>query len=298
MARIRTIKPEFWTSEQVVTCSPLARLLFVGLWTFADDNGIHPAAVRRLKMEVFPADTFDDATITGLLAELVNAGLVREYDADGERFWIVTGWHRHQRIDRPTFRHPLPTDATANGSAIRRTLAEDSSNARRAVADASTTDWNGLESNGTGLELERKQTQQEGDASKGAQGSPTSGQSKAAPKFTDDDLKLAQEMFDGIRAIHPDARPPNFDRWANSLRLLRNDGRDRTPEQIRATLAWIRADSFWKTNVLSPDKLREKWDTLQVKLREAQNAQRTNVRTTTSNANGTYRPVSNRRATF
>lgn len=34
MARIRTIKPEFWTSEQVMGCAPLARLLFIGLWNF------------------------------------------------------------------------------------------------------------------------------------------------------------------------------------------------------------------------------------------------------------------------
>ena len=127
MARIRSIKPEFWTSEQVVMCSPLARLLFVGLWTFADDGGVHPASVRRLKMEVFPADAFDDATVTGLVGELLNAGLVREYDANGERFWFVTGWHRHQRIDRPTFRHPLPPNAAENVSPIRRTLGEDSS---------------------------------------------------------------------------------------------------------------------------------------------------------------------------
>ena len=65
--------------------------------------------------------------------------------------------------------------------------------------------------------------------------------------------------------------------------LLRGDGRDRTPEQIRTTLAWVRADSFWKSNVLSPEKLREKWDTLQVKIREAQNAKRTSGNAKTTN---------------
>ena len=46
MARIRTIKPEFWTSEQVVDCSPTARLLFIGLWNFCDDGGVHPDLKR------------------------------------------------------------------------------------------------------------------------------------------------------------------------------------------------------------------------------------------------------------
>ena len=54
MSRIRTVKPEFWTSEQIIACSPIARLLFIGLWNFCDDNGVHPASYIRLKAEVFP----------------------------------------------------------------------------------------------------------------------------------------------------------------------------------------------------------------------------------------------------
>ena len=56
MSRIRTVKPEFWTSEQIIACSPIARLLFIGLWNFCDDNGVHPASYIRLKAEVFPPD--------------------------------------------------------------------------------------------------------------------------------------------------------------------------------------------------------------------------------------------------
>ena len=59
MSRIRTIKPELWTSEQVVSCSPLSRLLFIGLWNFCDDHGVHQASYIRIKAEVFPADNFD-----------------------------------------------------------------------------------------------------------------------------------------------------------------------------------------------------------------------------------------------
>ena len=42
MARIRTIKPEFWASEQVMDCKPVTRLLFIGLWNFVDDFGRAP----------------------------------------------------------------------------------------------------------------------------------------------------------------------------------------------------------------------------------------------------------------
>jgi hypothetical protein len=70
MSRIRTIKPEFWTSEQVIACSSNARLLFVGLWNFCDDNGVHPASYIRIKAEVFPADNLDVNEIKNCVNEL------------------------------------------------------------------------------------------------------------------------------------------------------------------------------------------------------------------------------------
>lgn len=108
MARIRTIKPEFWTSEQVVECSPTARLLFIGIWNFCDDAGIHPDSVKRLKMEIFPSDAIADAEIRAMVDELINAGLLEHYTVANQGFLRVTGWVKHQKIDKPTFKHPLP----------------------------------------------------------------------------------------------------------------------------------------------------------------------------------------------
>jgi len=135
MARIRTIKPEFWTSEQLAECSPTARLLFVGIWTFADDGGVHPDSAKRLKMEIFPADDFTAAEVEAFLQELVATGLVKRFESEGQSYLWVTGWH-HQKIDRPTYRHPQPS------------LADDSTSARRVVGEAaaSPTPRNGVES--------------------------------------------------------------------------------------------------------------------------------------------------------
>lgn len=83
MARIRTIKPEFWTSEQVMTCSRDARLLFIGMWNFADDAGIHPASPVRLKAQVFPGDDISTNALRALVDELKGAELISEYEADG-----------------------------------------------------------------------------------------------------------------------------------------------------------------------------------------------------------------------
>src|SRR3990167_10707587 len=132
MSRIRTVKPEFWTSEQVVSCSPLARLLFIGLWNFSDDHGVHPASYVRLKAEVFPVDNFSIEEIKRWVSELIANDLLREYSVDDKSYWIVTGWEKHQRIDKPTYRHPLPLSALKK-------IEDTSSNIRRALDDYSPT---------------------------------------------------------------------------------------------------------------------------------------------------------------
>jgi uncharacterized phage protein (TIGR02220 family) len=142
MARIRTIKPEFWTSEQIVECSPVARLLFVGIWNFCDDRGIHHASVKRLKMEVFPSDAITDDAIDAMVGELQAVELLRAYEVDGKGYWQVTGWEKHQKIEKPTYRHPVP---------VSNKPLEISPPPQRAVAEASPTPRprNGMESKGS-----------------------------------------------------------------------------------------------------------------------------------------------------
>ncbi len=105
MARIRTVKPEFWSSEQVMECSPIARLLFIGLWNFCDDAGNHVASSKTIKAEVFPGDDISSSDVRRLLDELSLNGLIEFYAFGDKDFLHVTGWH-HQKIDRPTFKHP------------------------------------------------------------------------------------------------------------------------------------------------------------------------------------------------
>lgn len=145
MARIRTIKPEFWSSEQVMDLSIPARLLFIGLWNFCDDGGVHPASIRTLRAEVFPGG--DELDVDALIDELVNAGLVMTFEANDKRYWYVTGWKRHQRIDKPNKKHPQP-DGTAPCKYPHAPEFNDSSaTIRRKLAD-----WSTPEGKGKGVE--------------------------------------------------------------------------------------------------------------------------------------------------
>jgi len=117
MARIRTIKPEFWTDEKVVELSAFARLLFIGLWNFCDDDGRVAFSPRRLKMQIFPSDTLD---IELLFKELASSRLVEIYIVSEVSYIQVSGFSKHQKIDKrsvskippPTshHNHPIPPD--------------------------------------------------------------------------------------------------------------------------------------------------------------------------------------------
>lgn len=101
MARIRTIKPDFWTSEQVMDCKPLTRLLFIGLWNFADDYGRALVAPRTIKAQVMPGDDVSGDDVQTMLNELNSFGLISFYSADGKEYFEITGW-KHQKIDNPS----------------------------------------------------------------------------------------------------------------------------------------------------------------------------------------------------
>lgn len=99
MARIRSIKPEFWVDDQMVDLSSWARLLFIALWNFVDDDGLIEFKPKRIKMQVFPAD---DVDVTAELDSLISMGRLTVLDSDqGPVLW-VTNWSRHQVVNRRT----------------------------------------------------------------------------------------------------------------------------------------------------------------------------------------------------
>lgn len=109
MARIRSVKPEFWKSDQIVELSRDARLFFIGLWNFCDDQGVCKNSPRTLRMEIFGGD--DDITsdtIRRLLAELINMSLVGVYAVDGVEYIHVFTFKTHQKPERPSYKHPKP----------------------------------------------------------------------------------------------------------------------------------------------------------------------------------------------
>lgn len=111
--RIRSIKPEFWRSQDIASLRRDVRLLFIGLWSYVDDNGVGIDDYRQVAADLFALEDDPIAarefTREGL-ATLCAAGLVARYTCAGKAYLYITGWH-HQRVDRPSKpRYPTPSD--------------------------------------------------------------------------------------------------------------------------------------------------------------------------------------------
>ena len=96
MARIRTIKPEFFTSEDIVSLSPLARLFYVSLWCEADREGRLDWRIGTLKMRYFPGDNCD---MQALANDLIDGGLIVVYEVDGKQYAEIPSFKTHQIIN-------------------------------------------------------------------------------------------------------------------------------------------------------------------------------------------------------
>lgn len=87
---------------------------------------------------------------------------------------------------------------------------------------------------------------------------------KKTAEVTEEAVRLAEKLRDSIQLNYPDMIPPtesHLRQWARDLDFLhRIDGKPW--DAIEDLLAWSQQDPFWKANILSAGKFREKWNTL------------------------------------
>src|SRR5690606_21414127 len=104
MPRIRSIKPEFWEDHRLARdLTREQRLLYIGLWNLADDEGRFAAHPRRVLGALFPYDEdIGPEFVEEALQALARTGRLVLYSIDGERYAQLTKFASHQRINRPS----------------------------------------------------------------------------------------------------------------------------------------------------------------------------------------------------
>ena len=244
MAKIRGVKPDYWTDEDIVDLSMPARLLFIGLWTHACDNGHLQDKSKQIKMRVMPGD---DVNVAELLRELESAGRICRNDG-----WItVPNFAKHQRPDKrfwqtceaPGCAKPSDSQPETRGAHHERPTSTPRSHV---VVSSGPLD----EGDGDGEVMVS-----------GSEGETTRELALAeAPR--EDVERICEHLAQRIEA-NGSKRPPVTTKWRDAARLM-IDRDGRTEHEIHGAIDWCQDHEFWRSNVHSLPKLRTQYDTLRL----------------------------------
>lgn len=105
MARIRTIKPDFFFDEKITELDHKARLAFIGLWCYADKEGKMEDKPKVLKAKLFPYENIDFDKILTVLADV---NMISRYAVEGKNFLIINNFQKHQRPHHTEKKSEIP----------------------------------------------------------------------------------------------------------------------------------------------------------------------------------------------
>lgn len=108
MARIRTIKPDYFRHEglqdlEAANPGKHTMLTFAALWGHCDKAGRFIWKPRTLKLDILPFLDFDMAQTLHLLWQ---SGFVRKYVVDGVEYGEISSFEKHQRISGKEAQEP------------------------------------------------------------------------------------------------------------------------------------------------------------------------------------------------
>lgn len=140
MARKRMIDPAIWESEDFSKLSFFARLVWIGLFSNADDEGRGKGNSAYIKSHIFAYD--DNLTITEIeeaIHEIEKSMSVRFYEVDGKRYYQLTNWHKFQTINRPSPSQIPAENNTLNDNSVsvQGNINESSNNSQQQDTDIS-----------------------------------------------------------------------------------------------------------------------------------------------------------------
>ena len=141
MSRKRMISPEFYTDEKVLDLPIPGRLLFIGMWNHADDEGILKNSPKQLKVQVYPADeSITINVIIEYIEKMAELKLVTKgTNIDDSPLLKITKWLDHQKINRPTPSKYVFTPSVISEQSVRThgTISEDSVNTHGGLTEDS-----------------------------------------------------------------------------------------------------------------------------------------------------------------
>jgi hypothetical protein len=116
VARIRTIKPEFWQDEKLAPLEPLTRLVFLGLISMSDDAGRLLDSVKMIDAFIFPET--DDSSRESLEILTRLSRIMRYTSPSGQKLIQIVNWTSHQKVNNPN-KYVLPPPTSQDAAVAR-----------------------------------------------------------------------------------------------------------------------------------------------------------------------------------
>ena len=143
MARKRMIDPGIWSSEDFSKLTSFSKLVFIGLFSLADDEGRGKANPSYLKSMLFPYEEgIRSADIKKTLQEIASTMSVIFYTHDEKEYYALKSWGKFQTINRPS-PSDVP-DPPSDSLSVHGGLTEDSVSAHGGLSEDSVNAHGGL----------------------------------------------------------------------------------------------------------------------------------------------------------
>lgn len=261
MARIRTIKPKFFTSPDTAKLSYQARILFIAMWCWADDYGKGETNLNGLLGLAFPeSDDLERKDVQRLCSEVQNACDVEFYIVEERAYYAIPSWDKHQKTQRQA-KSDIPDPDDPRSSPDPRFYADAGVTRKSEEVQSRHNEAPPLEEEGE-REEEREDTSSSDVASDDHDGGDED-------SFPDHIIELCDHLAEHIKRNGNKVGTVGK-RWHQAMdRLNRTDGY--TADQIRQVIDWSQQDEFWQGNILSAPKLREKFDQLKTRMLNERN---------------------------
>ena len=271
MARMRTIKPEFWDSPSTAQADLAVRLTYLAMWNWADDSGHGTANLKELEAFAFPNDEVTELprksrgnsagssgtwrNFSEILGEVAEAYGVVFYRVNGRPYYSIPSFRKHQSKDfREKSRYPKVHEGeifdVTTGNAIGDTPKDQPQDEPDSQPSAGSSGNSAHTSGETGLVIGEQGNRVTGDI--------TSDSANAEPR---PDIESVLDRIDQHCAEHDFKKPNRTKQNLNAARLML-DKDERTLEQVNWIMDWVTAHHFWASNIMSASKLREKFDQL------------------------------------
>ena len=122
MARKRMISPEIWTSQDFSELSNFEKIVFISLFSHADDEGRGVAEASFIASATFPFDkNRRDTDIEKALTKIALTMSVQLYSINGRKYYVMTNWKRWQKIDKPSKSKLPPPPFVGEGGGVPKT---------------------------------------------------------------------------------------------------------------------------------------------------------------------------------